>query len=62
MHGETMNLKRRNVAALVDCLNASGYRDILHVESGTKITPANSEVAVEGHLYCKARGTTGSQR
>ena len=54
MHGETMNLKRRNVAALVDCLNASGYRDILHVESGTKITPANSEVAVEGHLYCKA--------
>jgi len=54
MHGETMNLKRRNVAALVDCLNELGYRDILHVESGSKIAPDNTEIAVEGHLYCRA--------
>lgn len=53
MHGETMNLKRKNVAAIVDCLNDLGYTDIEHIETGTKINPANSAVAAEGHLFCR---------
>jgi FkbM family methyltransferase len=53
MHGETMNLKRKNVAAIVAYLNELGYTDILHVESGTKIRGDNSGVAAEGHLYCQ---------
>lgn len=52
MHGETMNLKRKNVAEIVACLNEFGYRRIRHVESGTHIDSANSAVAAEGHLYC----------
>jgi hypothetical protein len=32
MHGETMNLKRKNVAAVVAGLNELGYTDIRHVE------------------------------
>jgi len=53
MHGETMNLKRKNVAAIVAYLDELGYRDILHVESGSKIGVENSAVAAEGHLYCQ---------
>ncbi len=52
MHGETMNLKRKSVAAIVACLNELGYTDIRHIESGSKISSANSSVAAEGHLYC----------
>lgn len=53
MHGETMNLKRKNVAAIVAYLNEFGYRDILHVESKTLISLANSSIAAQGHLYCQ---------
>ena len=53
MHGETMNLKRKNVANIVACLQELGYRDILHVETGTHIDGGNSAVAAEGHLYCR---------
>lgn len=60
MHGDTMNLKRKSAAAIVECLHALGYRDILHVETGTAITLENSDVAVEGHLYCP--GTRGLSR
>lgn len=52
MHGETMNLKRRNVAAIVSYLNELGFNDIRHVESGARITTDNSALAAEGHLYC----------
>lgn len=52
MHGETMNLKRQNVAAIVDYLNDLGYCNILHIESGTEIDASSSAVAAEGHLYC----------
>jgi FkbM family methyltransferase len=55
MHGETMELKRSNVAAVVDSLESAGYRDILHIETGTTITTRNSEIAAEGHLYCPGR-------
>jgi FkbM family methyltransferase len=53
MHGETMNLKIENAAAIVSCLNEFGYSEILHIESGTRITADNSFVAAEGHLYCQ---------
>jgi hypothetical protein len=53
MHGETMNLKRKKVAAIVACLHELGYRDIRHVESGARIDTDNSSVAAEGHLYCQ---------
>jgi hypothetical protein len=53
MHGETMNEKKRKVAAIVEFLTEAGYRNIQHVESGTLISPANTQVAAEGHLYCR---------
>jgi len=53
MHGETMNLKRKNVAAIVSCLNELGYSDIEHIETGKKIDSVNAAVAAEGHLYCR---------
>jgi len=56
LHGETMNLKRKNVAAVVACLNEVGYRKILHVETETRIDANNCMLAAEGHLYCQAGG------
>lgn len=53
MHGETMKEKREKTAAVVDFLLKSGYRDIVHIESGTAIDAANSAVAANGHLYCR---------
>lgn len=52
MHGETMSLKLKKVAEIVTLLEELGYRDIRHVETGTKIHSGNSQVAAEGHLYC----------
>lgn len=52
MHGETMNLKRQHVAAIVAFLEETGYGEIRHVESGARITSRNSALAAEGHLYC----------
>ncbi len=52
MHGETMNEKRRKVAEVVAILEQAGYREILHVESSTRISSANASVAATGHLYC----------
>jgi FkbM family methyltransferase len=53
IHGETMDLKRKNVAAVVACLNDLGYDNIGHIESGTTIRSDNSAVAAQGHLYCR---------
>jgi FkbM family methyltransferase len=50
MHGETMREKKQKVHALAEFLTDSGYH-VVHVETNTVITPANSLVAVEGHLY-----------
>jgi FkbM family methyltransferase len=52
MHGETMNEKKRKVAAIVAFLTEAGYQNIQHVESGTLVDTANTRVAAEGHLYC----------
>ena len=53
IHGESMNLKRENVAAVVEYLNEVGYHDILHIESGTAIRQDNSAAAAQGHLFCR---------
>ena len=52
MHGETMNEKRRKCAEVVAILEKAGYSDILHVETSTRVTSANTAIAAEGHLYC----------
>ena len=56
MHGETIREKKRKVAEIVEFLGEAGYEHILHVETGTTITPANTVVAAEGHLYCPGDG------
>ena len=57
MHGETMSEKKDKVAEIVMFLWENNYRKILHIESGSSITPDNSEVAMQGHLYCRSIGT-----
>jgi hypothetical protein len=54
MHGETMREKKRKVAEIVAFLWELNYRSIHHIESGASITPENTSMAVEGHLYCQA--------
>jgi FkbM family methyltransferase len=54
MHGATMEHKDRNVRAIVAGLEQWGYRDLLHVESGERITTATATRAREGHLFCRA--------
>ena len=54
MHGETIREKKRKVSEIVDFLWDAGYRNIQHIETSTAITPQNSAVAMEGHLYCPA--------
>jgi FkbM family methyltransferase len=53
MHGETTREKRRKVTEIVGFLWEINYRRIRHIESNTTITPENTAVAVEGHLYCQ---------
>jgi FkbM family methyltransferase len=53
MHGETLREKRRKVAEIVDFLWEIHYRRISHIETGAAITPENTGVAMEGHLYCQ---------
>lgn len=53
MHDETIREKRRKVAEIVSLLWEVNYRDVLHIEGGTAITPENTSVAMEGHLYCQ---------
>jgi FkbM family methyltransferase len=53
IHGETIREKRRKVAEIVAFLSEIDYRRIRHIETGATITPENSSVAMEGHLYCQ---------
>jgi FkbM family methyltransferase len=53
MHGETIREKRRKVAEIVTFLWDLDYRRIRHIETGATITPENTSVAMEGHLYCQ---------
>lgn len=52
MHGVDAAEKRLKVDAIVKFLTRADY-DSLHVESGNVITIRNSEIAMEGHLYCE---------
>jgi FkbM family methyltransferase len=54
MHGVDLEDKRSRVAAIAGFLWKIGYRNILHVETGTLITPENSAVAARGHLYARS--------
>ncbi len=54
MHGVDLADKRRRVAAIVEFLWDFGYRNILHVETGTSITPENAAIASRGHLHARA--------
>jgi FkbM family methyltransferase len=56
MHGRDAEDKRRRVTAIVEHLWKIGYRDILHVESRSRITPENAPVAAQGHLYARVSG------
>jgi FkbM family methyltransferase len=51
MHGADPADKRARVKAIVNHLWAAGYRNIFHVESETQITPDNTDIAAQGHLY-----------
>jgi len=53
MHGETIREKKRKVAEIVAFLWQINYRRIRHIETGAMITPENTPVAMEGHLYCR---------
>ena len=53
MHGETIREKRRKVTEIVSFLWEINYRRIRHIETGATITPENTSVAMEGHLYCQ---------
>jgi FkbM family methyltransferase len=53
MHGETIREKKRKVAEIVAFLWEIDYRRIRHIETGDAITPENTDVAMEGHLYCQ---------
>jgi FkbM family methyltransferase len=55
MHGATVEHKDRNVRAIVEFLSQVDYEDVLHVESGERVTTTNATLAREGHLYCTAR-------
>jgi FkbM family methyltransferase len=53
MHGETIREKKRKVAEIVAFLWELNYQHIRHIESNTLITPENTSVAMQGHLYCR---------
>lgn len=59
MHGETLAEKRRKVAEIVSFLEETGYRAIEHVETGQRVTAANCQIAIEGHLFCPKISGTG---
>lgn len=54
MHGATPDEKRANARRVLEELAASGYGDVTHVESGSRVTPQTADVAARGHLHCRA--------
>jgi FkbM family methyltransferase len=54
MHGATMAHKDANVRAIVAFLEDAGYSQLLHVESGSRVTSQDATVAREGHLFASA--------
>ena len=62
MHGATMEDKEERVRRIVEFLEARGYLDILHVESGRRIDACGSALAREGHLFCTHARGRGQRR
>lgn len=60
MHGETIREKKRKVSEIVAFLLEGGYANIVHVETGARITAGNEELAAEGHLYCRYTASRSS--
>ncbi len=54
MHGADLEDKKRRASAIAEYLWELGYRNTVHVESGTVITPQNGAVAYQGHLYARS--------
>lgn len=52
VHGATYPEKEQTAAGLVSFLLGHGYERITHIESGATVTPENSSIAREGHIYC----------
>jgi FkbM family methyltransferase len=52
MHGATEAEKERRVDRIVQFLNAIGYGNIRHIETGATVNSSNSRIARQGHLYC----------
>ena len=52
IHGHDVQGKIDNIKKVVRVLIDFGY-SIYHIESENRITLSNSEIAKEGHLYCK---------
>lgn len=55
LHGTTIEEKEIKVRTLVDFLERTGYTDITHIESRTRVHSGNCVQIREGHLYCNAR-------
>ncbi|MCW5963101.1 MAG: FkbM family methyltransferase [Bryobacterales bacterium] len=53
MHGSDAADKRGRVEAIVRFLWEYGYRNLLHVETGTALKPENSSAAAQGHIYAR---------
>ncbi|MGH9659937.1 MAG: hypothetical protein ACRD96_15415 [Bryobacteraceae bacterium] len=51
MHGETMREKKRKAFEIVAFLWDLNYRSIRHIETGATITPEDTSLAMQGHLY-----------
>jgi hypothetical protein len=54
MHGATREEKEEKVRRIVQYIGEISYRKVRHLESGTVVTPFNSSIAAQGHLYCTA--------
>ena len=57
IHGNTMNEKKNNVAAVVKLLLGFGYERVVHIESGALIDETNAAQAARGHLHCPRRSS-----
>jgi FkbM family methyltransferase len=55
MHGATEDEKERKVYEIARFLNAMGYGNLRHIETGATVNSSNSRIARQGHLYCSAR-------
>ena len=51
IHGLDIQRKMENIQNIVDFLELYRF-SIYHIESGLKVTPLNTQIAKEGHIYC----------